>query len=132
MLDLPRYLLGVAEVLLLTGFATVGAAALRARLLPAFTGAPALLATVVLALAMLILTAELLGTIGLFEPVPFLLGVAAVGIGTRLGVGRGRGCPSGLLGFSPGEETAVREPGRGEKQDAAAPEGHPHPLSPKV
>src|SRR5204863_4314023 len=41
----------------------------------------------------------------------------------------GRECPSVLLGFSPGESAAGRPRGWGEKQDAAAPEGHPHPLS---
>jgi hypothetical protein len=81
MLDLPRYLLGVAEILLLAGFATLGGSALRARLLPSFEGAPAHLATAVLALASLTLIAELLGSFGLFEPVPYLLGVAAVGAG---------------------------------------------------
>jgi len=117
MLDLPRYLLGVAEILLLAGFATLGAAALRTRLLPAFTGAPALLATVVLALATLILTAELLGSVGLFEPVPYLVCVAAVGLGTWLGVGRGWGRPhpsprkarsvSGVGGWSANAATFV-------------------------
>src|SRR6187551_3507832 len=60
MLDLPRYLLGVLEIALLAGFATLGASVLRSRLLPDFTGAPAHLATTVLALALLLWTAELL------------------------------------------------------------------------
>jgi hypothetical protein len=99
MLDLPRYLLGVAEIGLLVGFAALGAGALRARLLPAFSGAPAHLATAVLALAILIWVAELLGSFGLFEPVPYVLAVAVAGIAVCLGVGGGRGCPSGWLGF---------------------------------
>jgi len=127
MLDLPRYLLGVVEVAALVGFATLGAAALRARLLPALTGAPAHLAAGVLALALLILPAELLGSFGLFEPVPYLVGVAAVGVVVCVSVGGGRGCPSGLLGFSPAALRAVRESRWGEKRDAAAPEGHPRP-----
>jgi len=80
MLDLPRYLLGIAELGLLVGFATFGAAGLRAWLLPDFSGAPAHLATAVLAVALLLWTAELLGTVGLFEPLPYLLGVALAGL----------------------------------------------------
>ena len=88
MLDLPRYLLGVVEVLLLAGFATLGATAVRSRLLPGFAGAPAHLATAVLALALLVWTGELLGAVGLFEPLPYFVGVAAAGIGTWA-LGRG-------------------------------------------
>lgn len=99
MLDLPRYLLGVAEVVALAGFALLGASAARARLLPRFEGPPAWLATGVIALALLIWTAELLGSFGWFAPLPYLVGVATVGVGTwalgrgssRRGVTRGRG-----------------------------------------
>jgi hypothetical protein len=129
MLDLPRYLLGVAEIALLVSFATLGAAALRSRLLPGFSGAPAHLATAVLALALLLWTAEFLGTFGLLEPLPYLAGVAVVGLGLRLAVGGGWGHPSRLLGFSPGDSVAVRGRNRGEKEDAAAQEGYPHPSS---
>jgi hypothetical protein len=79
MLDLGRYLLGVTEILLLGGFAWLGGAALRAWLLPRFEGAPAHLAAAVLALALLIWSAELLGSFGRWEPVPYLLLVAALG-----------------------------------------------------
>ncbi len=81
MLSASRYLLGVAEIVLLAGFATLGASQLRRRLLPDFSGAPAHLATAVLALALLVWVAELLGTFSLFEPLPYLLGVAVVGLG---------------------------------------------------
>jgi hypothetical protein len=94
MLDLPRYLVGVAEVLLLGGFAALGAAAVRGRLLPDFEGPPAHLATTVMALLLLIWTAEILGSFGLFETVPYLAGVVLVGLGLWLGVGGRRGCPS--------------------------------------
>jgi hypothetical protein len=76
-LDLGRYLLGVAEILLLVGAAWLGATSVRRRLVPSLAGAPAILATSVLALALLIWTAELLGSLGLFEPVPYLLLVGA-------------------------------------------------------
>jgi hypothetical protein len=81
MLGPGRYLLGVLEILLLVGFAWLGGTALRRWLLPRFEGAPALLATAVLASALLIWPAELLGSFSAFEPVPYLLLVAAVGLG---------------------------------------------------
>jgi hypothetical protein len=68
-----RYLLGVIELLLLVGFAWFGADRVRSRVLPRFEGAPAWLATGVLALALLIWAAESLGTLGALDPVPFLL-----------------------------------------------------------
>ncbi len=80
MLGPGRYLLGVVEILLLGGFAWLGGAALRRWLLPRFEGAPAQLATAVVALALLIWGAELLGTIAWFEPLPYLVLVAAVGV----------------------------------------------------
>jgi hypothetical protein len=128
MLDLGRYLLGVVEIALLTGFATLGASALRAWLLPNFSRAPAHLVTAVLALSLLIWVAELLGAFGLFEPAAYLVGTGVVGLGLRLGVGGGRGSPSVLLGFSPGGRSFSPR-GQGEKQDAAAPEGDPRPPS---
>jgi hypothetical protein len=81
MLGPGRYLLGVAELALLGGFAWLGAASLRARLLPRVSGAPAHLAAAVIALALLLWVAELLGTVGWFRPAPYLVGVAVVGIG---------------------------------------------------
>ncbi|HET9591973.1 MAG TPA: hypothetical protein VFP17_03570 [Solirubrobacterales bacterium] len=81
MLGPGRYLLGVLEILLLGGFAWVGGEALRRRLLPQFEGAPAQLAAAVLALALLIWPAELLGSFSAFDPVPYLLLVAVVGLG---------------------------------------------------
>jgi hypothetical protein len=82
MLSASRYLLGVLELALLAGFAILGAAQLRRRLLPEFSGAPAWLATGVLALALLIWIAELLGSFGLFKAAPYLVGVAVAGLGT--------------------------------------------------
>jgi hypothetical protein len=89
MLDAGRYLLGVAEVALLVGFAWLGAARLGTRLLPRLTGAPAHLVTTVLALVLLIWVAELLGTFGIFEALPYLLGVVVLGSALRFGVGAG-------------------------------------------
>jgi hypothetical protein len=81
MLGPGRYLLGVLEILLLGGFAWIGGTALRARLLPRFEGAPAQLATSVIALVLLIWAAEALGSFGLFDPIPYLLLVAGAGFG---------------------------------------------------
>jgi len=80
MLDLPRYLVGIAEILVLGGFAWLGASAARARLVPDFDGSVAGLATGVVALALLIWTAELLGSLALFELVPYTAAVASVGV----------------------------------------------------
>jgi hypothetical protein len=97
MLGPGRYLLGVAELALLFGFAWLGASALRSRLLPKVAGAVAQLASAVLALALLIWVAELLGTVGWFKPVPYLVGVAAVGVGT-VALSRGA-CRRGGVAF---------------------------------
>jgi hypothetical protein len=80
MLDLGRYLLGVLEIALLAGFAWLGAGRASSRLLPRLSGAPAHLATAVLALALLIWVAEVLGTVSSFAPVPYLLAVAGLGL----------------------------------------------------
>jgi hypothetical protein len=80
MLGPGRYLLGALEILLLGGFAWLGAGALRRWLLPRFEGAPGYLATAVVALALLIWPAELLGSFGAFQPLPYLLLVAALGL----------------------------------------------------
>jgi hypothetical protein len=76
-----RYLLGVLEILLLGGFAWLGGVALRRWLLPRFEGAPAGLATSVVSLALLIWCAEVLGSFSAFDPVPYLVLVAMVGVG---------------------------------------------------
>jgi hypothetical protein len=56
----------------------------RARLLPEWTGPPAWLATSVLAAALLLLVAELLGAAGLFEEIPYVVCVVAAGVALRL------------------------------------------------
>ncbi|HEX6204873.1 MAG TPA: hypothetical protein VFZ29_03595, partial [Solirubrobacterales bacterium] len=70
----------MVEILALGGFAWLGGAALRQWLLPRFEAAPAHLASAVIALALLIWSAELLGTFGWLDPVPYLLLVAVVGL----------------------------------------------------
>jgi hypothetical protein len=122
MLDAGRYLLGAVDLILIAGFAWLGAAAVRRRLTPELDGITAALATAVLALAGLLLTAELLGSIGWFTAVPYLVAVVVAGLGVRVLVGGRWGRPSRLLGFSGGRSPS----GLCEKQDAAAREGRPH------
>jgi hypothetical protein len=130
MLGAGRYLLGVAELGVLVGFAWLGAASVRGRLVPRLDGPVAQLATALLAIAGLLWVAEVLGTFGWFKVGPYLVAVAVVGAGLRLVVGGPWGRPSVLLGFSPGESEAVRWREWGEKEDAAASEGRPHGPSP--
>jgi hypothetical protein len=131
MLAAGRYLLGVAELALIVGFGWLGAGAARRRLVPALAGIPAHLATTVIALALLLWVAELLGTVGAFQPFLYLVGVVIAGGGLWRLMGGRWGGPSGLLGFSPGSLAAGGERESGEKQDAAAPEGHPKSRHPK-
>jgi hypothetical protein len=107
MLGPGRYLLGVAEILLLGGFAWLGGAAVRAWLLPRFEGAPAHLASAVIALALLIWGAELLGTFGWFDPVPYLLLIGIVGLGSRTLLSRPSEREGGLS--HPAQQVRVRE-----------------------
>lgn len=94
MLDLGRYLLGVAEVGILVGFAWLGAARVRSRLVPELSGAPGHLASGVIALALLIWVAEVLGTVGLFEAVPYLVAVVGVGLALRVAIQEAPTTPS--------------------------------------
>src|SRR4051794_5032194 len=80
MLGPGRYLLGVLEILLLVGFAWLGGDAVRRWLLPRFEGAPAYLASAVIALALLIWGAELLGSFGWWDPLPYIVLMAAAGL----------------------------------------------------
>src|ERR1044072_9378075 len=116
MLDLGRYLLGAFEVALLVGFAWLGASRVRARLLPRFEGAPAHLATTVIALALLLWVAELLGSFAVFEAFPYLLTVIAIGLTLRFGIAGSDVPPAGgaVAGVPPGAGGAERpSPGGG-------------------
>ena len=89
-----RYLLGAAELAVIAAALGLGAYHLRALLAPAWTGALARLAEVVIGISMLILVSELLGVLGLFKEVPLLLGYVAAGLGATVLVRR-RGLPRG-------------------------------------
>jgi hypothetical protein len=99
MLGAGRYLLGVAELGLIVGFAWLGAASVRRRLVPELSGVPAQLATAVLTIAGLLWIAEVLGTFGWFKAGAYLVSVIAVGAGLWLLVGGRRGGAAVLLGF---------------------------------
>jgi hypothetical protein len=86
MLGPGRYLLGAVELLLLVGFAWLGAARVRRRWLPDLGGEAGFLASAVVAVALLIWVAEALGTVSAFKPVPYLVGVAVVGLALRFTV----------------------------------------------
>src|SRR3954452_22576305 len=90
-----RYLLGAAELAVIATALGLGAYHLRALLAPAWTGALARLAEIVIGLSMLILVAELLGVLGLFEEVPLLIGFVAAGGGVSFWARR-RGLPERL------------------------------------
>src|SRR5438105_4868378 len=79
MLGPVRYLLGALELIWLVGFAWLGAARVRRRLLPEVGGEAGFLASAVVAVALLIWVAELLGTVSAFKAVPYLIAMAVVG-----------------------------------------------------
>ena len=85
-----QYLLGVAELVVIAAALGLGAYYLRALLAPAWTGALARLAELVIGLSMLIVIAELLGVFKLLEEVPLVLASIAAGVGVALWA-RGRG-----------------------------------------
>jgi hypothetical protein len=130
MLSVGRYLLGVAELGVLVGFAWLGATAVRRRLVPDLAGLSAQLATAVLAIAGLLWAAELLGSFSLFEPLPYLAVVTVVGSVLWLRSGGWWGGPSGAAAssFSPHLRWRTAADSRGEKPTTT--EGPPHHPSP--
>src|SRR3954451_17005289 len=88
-----RYLLGAAELAVIVTALGLGAYHLRALLVPAWTGALARLAEIVIGISMLILVAKILGVFGLFKEVPLLIGFVAAGVGVTFWAQR-RGVPA--------------------------------------
>lgn len=84
MLGAPAYLLATAEIAVLLGAAALGAGRLRERMLPALGGPAAWVARGVLAVAILLVPAEILGTVGLLREAPYLLAVVALAAAIRL------------------------------------------------
>ncbi len=96
MLGTGRYLVGVGELAVLAGFATLAGARVRARLLADLDGAPGWLASGIVGLGVLVLVAEVLGSFGAFRPLPYLLGVVVIGSGAWAIGARGKGQRAGL------------------------------------
>jgi hypothetical protein len=76
-----QYLLGAAELTVIVAALGLGAYHVRALLVPAWTGALARLAEITLGLSALIVIAELLGLLKLFEELPLVLACTLVGLG---------------------------------------------------
>src|SRR5215207_3966197 len=83
-----QYLLGAAELAVIATALGLGAYHLRALLAPAWMGALARLAEVVIAISMLVLVSQLCGVLGLFKEIPLLIGCVAAGLSTTLLVRR--------------------------------------------
>ena len=77
-MSLVRFLEGLVVLALVVGPHLVTGSLVRRRLVPAWRGAPALLAQGVLTLSSLVLTAELLGTVGQFRAVSLAVGALVV------------------------------------------------------
>ena len=73
------YLLGILELSVALGGAAIGAYRVRSRLLPGWSGPPAWVVDLLFAIALLIWVAELLGSFGLLDPIPFALLSAGAG-----------------------------------------------------
>jgi hypothetical protein len=72
--------LGAAALLVVLGSLATAAVAVRRRVLPEWTGAPARLAEIVTGLALLIGILEVLGAVGLFELGPIVIACALAGV----------------------------------------------------
>jgi hypothetical protein len=108
-----RYLLGVVELLWLVGFAWLGAAQVRRRWVPRLTGEAGFLATLVIAVALLVWVAEALGTVSAFKPVPYLAAVTILGTALRFGVkaSSAGGASAGVPHGAEAEPSTVGEAG---------------------
>jgi hypothetical protein len=78
--DYATGVIGLAAIAIPLAYA---GSALRGRLLPGWSGAPALLADAVLALSLLTILLQLLGGVGLFHAVPIVLASLALGAAAR-------------------------------------------------
>lgn len=83
-----EFIVGSVELAILLGAIGFGAVRLRGRVLPGFEGASARLVEVVLGLAILVVTLELVGVAGLYEPGWVLAAGIAAGVGIGAAAGR--------------------------------------------
>jgi hypothetical protein len=82
------YLQGSIELILVAAAMGFAAINLRRRWLPGWSGAPARLAEVVLGISLLVVTLELVGVVGLYEPGWVLAGALIAGVVVGLAAGR--------------------------------------------
>jgi hypothetical protein len=78
------YLAGVIGLALVAGPLVCAAVRLRARLLPAWDGAPARLAEAVLGISLLTVLLQLLAVVGILEPLVLVLSAIAIGAAAQL------------------------------------------------
>jgi hypothetical protein len=95
------YLLGAAQLAVLAGATGYAAWLLRARLLPGWRGAPARLVEVTVAVGLVTVVSEVLGTFGLLYAGALILAMAAVALAARL-VPQGHGGGQTARGVDPG------------------------------
>lgn len=107
-MSLGHYLLGVAILTAIAAPLVYAAVISRRLLLPAWSGAPARLAEAIVALALILWTSELAGSIGLFHEVPLILLSLVVG-GTAWAIG-GKN-KEGRTPTSPADTQRARESG---------------------
>src|SRR5436190_16680979 len=87
MLSLGRFALGLTELVAVGGAAWFGAAAVRARCMPAWRGLAARLADTIIALGLIVVVEQLLGTFGLLREWIVVAAIVATGVGLRLVLG---------------------------------------------
>src|ERR1700761_4685090 len=100
--SLGSYLWGAVQLLVLVGGLGLAAHTARARLLPGWRGAPARLVEVVVAVGLLTVAAEVLGTFGLLYAGALVAAAVLAALGTRLVAerdGGGETAPSAELGL---------------------------------
>ncbi len=107
MLGAGDYLLGAVELIAVVLGAGAGATRVRSRLLPGWSGPPAWLADAVIGLALVIWTAELLGTFGLFRELALVPAVVILGAAIRLRVRAGPAGPGRQMPAAPRPGTAM-------------------------
>jgi hypothetical protein len=91
-MSFSEYLLGAVELAVIAASLCIGAYSLRALLVPSWTGAPARLAEAIIAITGMVVVAEVVGVIGLFEPGFLVLGSVLLSGGVVAFV-RGRTAP---------------------------------------
>ncbi len=136
-LDLGAYLLGTLELAAIVLPLIYAAVIARRLLLPSWTGAPARLTEAITATALLLWSAELTGTLGLFKPIPLIITSLAVGAGAWAlarradPAGGGRGGPDDDPRSPQGEETSTGSGRQDPQADALRPSAVNHRNRPR-